>query len=80
MRYLHAIYPRADADRDKSKMDGQNMPIASVYLECDSCHICRESGYEEQPFMVSRYLEWGSGMGSLYGWSPASRHCPKRGK
>jgi hypothetical protein len=76
LRFLHSMYPREDADRDKAKMDGRNMPIASVYLECDSCHICRESGYEEQPFMVSRYLEWGSGMGSLYGWSPSFAALP----
>jgi hypothetical protein len=77
LRFLHAIYPREDAERDKSKMDDRNMPIASVYIETDSCHICRESGYDEQPFMVSRYLEWGSGMGSLYGWSPSFAALPE---
>lgn len=74
--FLHAIYPREDADRDKLKMDGENMPIASVYLEVDGCHICKTGGYEEAPFMVSRYLEWGSGAGGLYGWSPAFAALP----
>lgn len=75
--FLHAIYPREDADRDKAKLDGPNMPIASVYLESDGCHICSTGGYEEMPVMVSRYLEWGSGTGSLYGWSPAFAALPE---
>ncbi|MTW08805.1 hypothetical protein GM524_13135, partial [Streptococcus pneumoniae] len=31
----------------------------------------REGGYPELPVFVSRYLEWGSGTGRCYGWSPA---------
>jgi hypothetical protein len=75
--YLHAIYPREDAMRDKAKLDGRNMPIASVYIEKESNHVCREGGYEEQPFMVSRFLEWGSALGGLYGWSPAFSALPE---
>lgn len=75
--FLHAIYPRTDAERDKAKIDPPNMPIASVYLEIDGTHICRVSGYEEMPVMVSRYLEWGSGMGGLYGWSPSFAALPE---
>lgn len=77
MKFLHAIYPREDAERDKAKMDGPNMPIASVYIEEASRHVCRCDGYEEMPVMVSRYLEWGSGMGSLYGWSPSFTALPE---
>jgi len=76
VEFLHFIMPRDDADRDKSKIDDMNMPIASVYMEADGCHICRTSGYEEMPVMVTRYLEWGSGMGNLYGWSPAFMALP----
>jgi hypothetical protein len=53
------------------------MPVASVYIERESKHVCRVSGYEELPVMVSRYLEWGSGLGSLYGWSPAFAALPE---
>lgn len=74
--FLHCIYPRLDAERDKAKKDAPNMPIASVYLESDGDHICQVGGYEEMPVMVSRYLEWGSGMGGLYGWSPAFAALP----
>ena len=75
--FLHAIYPREDAERDSQKLDAPNMPIASVYLEKQGCRVCQVGGYEEMPVMVSRYLEWGSGMGSLYGWSPAFAALPE---
>jgi hypothetical protein len=77
IKFLHAIYPREDAERDHAKLDAPNMPIASVYLEFDGCHVCKVSGYEEMPVMVSRYLEWGSGMGGLYGWSPSFAALPE---
>lgn len=73
--FLHGIFPREDAD--KTKADDKNMPWVSVYIECDSKHVVRESGYDEQPFMVSRFLEWGSDethgehCSSMYGWSPS---------
>lgn len=75
--FLHAIYPREDAERDKAKMDAPNMPIASVYIESDGCHVVRVSGFEEMPVMVSRYLEWGSSTGGMYGWSPAFSALPE---
>lgn len=68
VKLLHAIYPRTDDEREQGKRDGQNMPFASVYVGVEDKHIYRESGYEEFPCMVSRYLEWSSGP---YGWSPA---------
>lgn len=77
VKMLHAIYPRADEDREDGKMDAQNMPIASVYVDIDAKHVCKESGYEEMPVMVSRYLEWGTGMGALYGWSPSFAALPE---
>ncbi|SKA88848.1 Bacteriophage head to tail connecting protein [Prosthecobacter debontii] len=75
--YIHAIYPRADAERDKAKIDDKNMPIASVYFEKDGYHVCKVSGYEEMPVFVSRYLEWGSATGWLYGWAPGFSALPE---
>lgn len=75
--YLHAIYPRQDAERDKAKRDGSNMPIASVYVDVECNHVCRSSGYEEMPCMVSRFLEWGTGLNGLYGWSPSFSALPE---
>jgi hypothetical protein len=75
--YLHAVYPRLEAERDTVKGDDANMPIASVYIEKERPHVCRVSGYPEMPVMVSRYLTWGSNLGSLYGWSPGFAALPE---
>ncbi len=85
--FLHFIMPRDDADRDQVrgrynqktgvfKMDGPNMPIASIYMEADGSHVCRVSGYPEMPVFPSRYLEWNSGMGNLWGWAPGYMALP----
>jgi Bacteriophage head to tail connecting protein len=65
---LHGVYPRSETERDPKKLDGVNKPFASCYLETRSKHILRESGYDEQPFMATRYLKWQQG---VYGWSPS---------
>lgn len=75
--YIHAIYPREDAERDKARLDAENMPIASVYIEKEGGHVCKVSGYEEMPVFVSRYLEWGSATGWLYGWAPSFTALPE---
>lgn len=75
--FVHAIMPREDAQRDKAKLDDTNMPIASIYLEKDGHHICKQSGYEELPVFVSRYLEWGTATGILYGWAPGFAALPE---
>ena len=67
-RFLHAIYPREPESIDPSKMDPENMPIASVYIDIANKHVCREAGYKETPFMATRYLKWGR---EVYGWSPS---------
>lgn len=72
--FVHAIYRREKTDTTKA--DGENMPWASVYIETETLHLVRESGYEEQPFMVSRFLKWGSdefhgeNNSAMYGWTP----------
>lgn len=77
LEFIHAIYPRLDAERDKAKLDAANMPIASIYLEKDGQHVCKQSGHEEMPVFVSRYLEWGSATGMLYGWAPGFAALPE---
>lgn len=74
--YLHGIYPRLDAERDKAKLDAPNMPIASVYVDTTCGHVVRKSGFHEMPCMVSRFLEWGTAMNGLYGWAPAFTALP----
>lgn len=65
---IHGVYPREEGQRDKGKYDGPNKPIASCYVEEKSKHVLRESGYDELPFMATRYLKWQK---SAYGWSPS---------
>jgi hypothetical protein len=73
--FLHFIYPREE--RNKESIAPGEMPIACVYMEKDTSHVVRVSGYEEMPVMVSRYLEWGSNMGTRYGWSPSFAALPE---
>lgn len=63
---IHAIYPREE--RDRNKRDGKNKAFASVYVEHQNKHTLRESGYDELPVFITRYLKWQQG---AYGWSPS---------
>lgn len=65
---IHAVFPRDDAARMPGKLDALNMPVASVYFERATKHVVRQSGYEEMPCMVTRFLKW---MSATYGWSPS---------
>lgn len=62
---IHAVYPRED--RDTMKLDALNMGVASCWFLPDHKVLLREGGYESNPYLVSRYLKWGS---SAYGWCP----------
>ena len=62
---VHAVYPRNDYDGQK--LDSGNMPFASCWFLPNEKHLLREGGYETNPYLVSRYLKWGS---SAYGWCP----------
>ena len=66
--YVHCVYPREDAERDKMRLDGPNMPVASVWLHMEAKHLVRKSGYQEMPAICSRYLKWS---GTPYGLPPA---------
>lgn len=71
LKVLHVIEPR---DVDPSKGSGSlNMPWASYYIEIDSKHLIRESGYNELPTFASRYSKR---IGEKYGRSPAMRALP----
>lgn len=47
----------------------KNMPYESVYVERSSGAILEESGMEEFPFLVTRFLK----LGLVYGYSPGMR-------
>lgn len=71
--FIHAIYPREEDARVSGKFDGPNKPIASVYVCVEDRYVVRNSGYDEMPTQVSRYLKWGD---SAYGYCPAIDALP----
>lgn len=66
--YIHAVQPRADAERQLGKMDGKNKPIASIYVCVEDEVVVSNNGFDELPFFASRYLTWGE---EVYGYSPS---------
>ena len=64
---IHAVFPRLE--RDSSKMDALNMAFASCWVAEEGQSMLLESGFEELPFCVSRYLKH-SGSRQQYGYSP----------
>lgn len=51
---LHVIEPREEKDRVKNSIAAKDMPIASVHIEVDTKHICKNSGYPEMPMACAR--------------------------
>jgi hypothetical protein len=63
---LHAVYPRSDYDR--SKVNGVNKPVASLWLLRSPLKLILESGYEDNPAVTWR---WRKNNDEWYGRSPA---------
>lgn len=70
---IHCVYPRSE--RDTKSREGRNMPIASVYLCKEGKTVISESGFEEMPYCVTRFLKH-TGRGDQYGFSPSWRAMP----
>jgi hypothetical protein len=68
---LHVVYPRDTFDPNKK--DSKNMQFASVYIEIDSKEQISESGFNEFPYVVPRYLKASF---EIYGRSPAMTALP----
>lgn len=51
---LHVIEPRPETDRKKGSKAAKDMPIASVHIEVEAKHICKNSGYPELPVACAR--------------------------
>jgi hypothetical protein len=70
-KFLHCVYPRQD--RNPARYDNQHMPYAGVYLELDQKHICDETGFQEFPYLVSR---WETLSRAPYGYGPGHLALP----
>jgi hypothetical protein len=66
---IHAAYPRLESKGRAKK----NKPIASVYYTADTRQLLSESGFDEFPFMVTRFVKDSV---STYGRSPAMNALP----
>ena len=66
---VHVVYPRGETKTKLSK----GKPIASVYYHGDSKHMLSESGFDDFPFMVPRFVKDSV---STYGRSPAMNALP----
>ena len=68
---LHAVTPRTE--RDITKRDNKNMPFMSVFVCMETKMILAESGFEELPYAVPRFLK---STGEVMGRSPAMIALP----
>jgi hypothetical protein len=69
------VYPRGPGEIELGKRDAPNKPFASVYVEKASKHVLMVSGFDEQPFFVTRYLQWKNC--ESYGYSPSWTALPE---
>ena len=67
---LHAIEPRTEYEIGYGN---QAMPIKSCYIEVETKHKLRETGYEEMPVFITRFWK---ASGEKYGRSPAMECMP----
>jgi hypothetical protein len=63
---LHVVGPRTL--RDKTKRNRANMQFGSGYYECQTKNLIEEGGFEENPYIISRYVTTSR---ETYGRSPA---------
>ncbi|MEL6278491.1 MAG: portal protein [Pseudomonadota bacterium] len=67
--FLHCVAPREDYD--ETRIGNNATPLVEYYVSCDEKKIVREGGYDESPYMVSRYV---LSPNEIYGRSPAIIH------
>ena len=67
----HIVRPRNIYD--VSKKDKKNMPFQSIYFEHSTDHIISVGGFNENPYVVSRYLKSST---EIYGRSPSMNALP----
>ena len=71
VKLLHAVMPRTD--RDPTRRDRRNLPFASGYFEIKTRNLIEEGGFENLPYIMSRYV---TGPRETYGRSPAMTILP----
>ena len=67
VQIVHVVLPRDE--RDRTKINKINKPFASYYLEPEERIVLAESGYDELPYVVPRWLKSSYELG--WGRSPS---------
>ena len=67
----HIVRPRFSYD--SSKQDKKNMKFQSIYFEHGTDHVISVGGFNESPYVVSRYLKSST---EIYGRSPSMNALP----
>lgn len=70
-RIIHHIYPRTD--RDTTMRNSKNKKFASCWVAENTQELLHESGYDDFPYLVSRWLKIS---GETYGRGPAMKCLP----
>ncbi len=73
--FVHAVFPREESKRIKGRMDGPMKPVASVYINVAEMICVEVSGYDEMPYLCSRFDKWGTD--APWGYSPAFLILPE---
>lgn len=68
-KIVHAVFPRKETKGNT----GKDKPVASIYYEEATKNLLSESGFDEFPFMVPRFVKDSV---STYGRSPAMTALP----
>ena len=68
---LHCVKRRRN--RDMNAVGNMNMPWMSMYILTDQKHVLKESGFEEFPYIVSR---WSKNSEETYGRGPGTSALP----
>jgi len=71
VKVLHHVYIRLD--REYGKQDKTNKAWGSCYLELEQKHLISEGGFDENPYIISR---WSKAAEEDYGRSPAMEVLP----
>lgn len=70
IKMVHAIYPRRQGQKGQP---ANQLPIASIHVDLDNRRIVRESGYNEMPVIVPRWMQIPQ---SVYAIGPVSDALP----
>ncbi|NBW52282.1 MAG: hypothetical protein EBR49_19745 [Betaproteobacteria bacterium] len=72
--YQHLIFP--NPDYVEGSILATQRRYRSIYIHSSDGHICSDSGLDQSPYLITRYLKWSSDPAAPYGFSPAIQTLP----